>query len=183
MNWYLKIAQVSALNNIRPPSEDLYQVMEANMEFGMIGPDEMVNITDLSGGIGLAADDQQRVKSLADMIASPNGYVERIIVDDQNNVIEGQHRLDALRALGVQQVPVKRLIDISRAYNTEAMRAAARAVTNMHPDQAYYLVNNALEAIAETGSPEAALQEYEMGGKWNEAWKAALQAARLNSLS
>lgn len=103
----------AALRDVRPPRENISQVISANTNAGRVVGERFRPISELTGGVSNAADDQRRVASLVDAMSGPEGYVERLIVDDAGNVIEGQHRLEALRKLGVTDVPVLEYKDLS----------------------------------------------------------------------
>ena len=51
----------------------------------------------------------ERVRNLADEINSPGGYIERVVVDDAGNVLEGRHRVEALKHLGIEDTPIVRV--------------------------------------------------------------------------
>ncbi len=162
-----------------PPKEDLHELADASFAYGMIKEPEEVDINLLRGGyLSPGPREKERVEALKQAISSPDGYIERLVIDDKNNVIEGQHRLVALRELGVQQVPVVRIIDMENVYNIDKMENAIRSVkSELHPDQVTYFIKSVLEAIAKEGSTEAVLQQYEMPPAWQGAWEAALKVA------
>lgn len=175
--WMLKN---ESFNRILPPKEDLYELIDASFNYGMLGGDETVDISTLKGGTNLhQPKERERVKQLAAQISSPNGYFERIVIDDQNNVIEGQHRLDALRELGIRQVPVTKILNMENVFNIQKMKEEFKRVANkpLYPDQIHGFIISALEAIQDSGSPQKALEQYEMPPQWQAAWEAALKAA------
>ncbi len=160
------------------PKEDLNELADASFTYGVIKGPEEVDVNLLQGGITSDPREKEKVEALKQAMSSPNGYIERLVIDDQNNVLEGQHRLEALRELGIQKVPVVRIINMENIYNTDKMENAVRAAKpGLHPDQVTYFIRGILDSIAKEGSPEAVLQQYEMPPTWQEAWEAALKVA------
>lgn len=159
---------------IKPPSDNILNVRQANFQYPKSIGNQTVKIDELSGGVRLNdPTEAKRVKQLADKIASPDGYISRIIVDQNNNVIEGQHRLEALRQLGVQDVPVYKIEELADTMPVGKMESAVRAVGPIHPDHAGQLVNHALEHISEGGMESARQMNY---GKFQKHYNAALDA-------
>lgn len=165
---------------IRPSKENLANIIDANFSHGgkVVG-NKLVSVDSLEGGVGPSADDARRVKSLANQIEGPNGYFERIVVDQNGNVIEGQHRLDAAKLLGYKDIPVTELRDNATGFDTNAMMAATKGM-GLHPSQQNKVVEQALDTLHKTGSQEAAL-EYEIPG-FDDAFQAAIKAAQPNGL-
>jgi len=160
---------------IRPPSDNIRTVRESNFTHSRLVGNQNVKIGDLSGGVRLSdPQEKKRVKDLADKISSPDGYISRIIVDQDNNVIEGQHRLEALRQLGVQDVPVYKIEDLEATMPVDKMKSAMSAVGPIHSDHVNQLVDNALEHISEGGMDNARKMNY---GKFQKHYDAALDAA------
>jgi len=160
---------------IKPPSDNIRIVRESNFMHSRPVGNQTVKIGDLSGGVRLSDPyEKQRVKELADKISSPDGYISRIIVDQDNNVIEGQHRLEALRQLGVQDVPVYKIEDLEATMPVDKMKAAMSAVGPIHSDHVNQLVDHALEHISEGGMDSARQMNY---GKFQKHYDAALNAA------
>lgn len=169
--------QIQGLRDIRPPKEDIYETADANFMHGKPVGNDVAPIDSLTGGTRESSPfDAAHVKKLASQISGPEGFWERPIVDDVGNVVEGQHRIDAARMLGMTDVPVYRIKDLERGLPVDEMR---RAITGagLHPDQAHGVLRRALEAIDEAGSPQAAL-EYELPGPLNKPFQAALTAAQ-----
>lgn len=170
-----KPALVRALKDIRPSTDDVYSVMEANTTAGRVTGDKMMPIDKLTGGVTAAADDARRVDQLVEAMSSPEGYVSRLIVDDAGNVIEGQHRLEALRRMGVSEVPVTQYIDLERAVPFSAMRDAA-AAQNIHPNQANQIAKQLAEIYADEGGKMAEVLQYSAPKGFEKAWEAAIDA-------
>ena len=159
---------------IKPPSDNILNVRQANCQYPKSVGNQTVKIGELSGGVRLNnPTEAKRVKQLADKIASPDGYISRIIVDQNNNVIEGQHRLEALRQLGVQDVPVYKIEELADTMPVSNMESAIRAAGPIHPDHAGRLVSHALEHISEGGMESARQMDY---GKFQKYYNAALDA-------
>jgi hypothetical protein len=148
---------VLAGKEVRPPSDDVYEVASSNFSYPRMIGDQTVPIEELKGGVALnQVNEAKRVDALANQIASDEGYFSRIIVDQDNNVVEGQHRLEALRQLGAKEVPVYKIEDMSETFPVTKMEAAVQKAQPMPGEQASQIVKHALETIAETGSVQGA---------------------------
>tara|TARA_Y100000310_G_C20648036_1_gene797758 strand:- start:193 stop:927 length:735 start_codon:yes stop_codon:yes gene_type:complete len=168
---------VHGLRDIRPPKENLRTVFDSNFEHGRIIGDDTARVADLSGGVRLSdARARKRVDDLADNISGEDGYFERIIVDTKNNVVEGQHRLEAMRKLGVDEIPVVRMEDYGDSLPVDRMTKAVEDIGGIHSDHVNQLVDRAISAIQEAGSAKAALKDYELSG-FQKYFEAALKAA------
>lgn len=164
---------------VRAPREDIHDVAASNFTFGKPIGNKTVPIESLKGGVGPAANDAARVSDLAAKMQSQDGYIERLIVDDAGNVLEGQHRLDALRQIGQTQAPVTVIKDLSRGLDVDAMRGAVKQSAGpMRSDQVNQLVGHALDAIHEHGDPATAAANTVIPGQWDAPYKAALGAAQ-----
>ena len=171
------LARMKAIQElkVKPPSDNVANVRDANFSYPKTIGNQTVNIKDLTGGVRMSDPKEvQRVKALADKIASPEGYISRIIVDHNNNVVEGQHRLEALRQLGVKDVPVYKIEDLADTMPVNRMKSAIKAVGNIHPDQVHQLTQRALEDISEGGIKGARELDY---GAFQKHYDAALDAA------
>ena len=149
---------VLAGKDIRPPTDDVYEVADANFNYPRMIGNETVPIEQLKGGVSEQSGERKRVDELAKQIASDDGYFSRIIVDQNNNVIEGQHRLEALRELGAKEVPVFKIEDMGDTYPIMKMEAAVKKAQPMREEQASQIVKQAMNAIAETGSVQGAYE-------------------------
>jgi hypothetical protein len=160
---------------VKPPSDNIAVVKSANFEYPKIIGNQTLKINDVSGGVRMSDPyERKRVEALAQKMSSPNGYISRIIVDHKNNVIEGQHRLEALRHLGIEDVPVYKIEDLSDTMPVASMESALNAVAPIHPDHVNQLISHALEDIAENGIDHARTLDY---GKYQKFYDAALDAA------
>ena len=160
---------------VRPASEDVDQVLDATFKYGARGGNKTMPIDKLTGTLSTAADTAAKVDRLAETLRSPNSYISRLIVDDAGQVIEGQHRLAALRKLGEKEVPVTVIRDLSRGVDVAGMESAVRAAGRLHPDQARGVVQNTLEMVAEAGSVAKALATYELPRGFEHFYRAALE--------
>ena len=161
---------------VRSSTDDPYQALDATFKYGQVAGNRMMPIGKLGGGVASQAVEEARVKALADALRQPDSYISRLLVDDAGSVVEGQHRLEALRLLGEKTAPVTVLRDLGRGFDIGAMEAAVKSAGNVHPDQVKGIVQGALEAIAESGSPAKALG-YEIPG-WQKHFEAAVNAAK-----
>ena len=161
---------------IRPSSDDAYEVMDANFEYGKVGSNTNMPIKNMSGGVRMNdKKEAQRVSDLARKISSPDGYVSRILVDDLGNVLEGQHRLEALRYLGEKNAPVTVIQDLSNKYNIVEMKKAISG--QMRSDQSNQLVKAAIDALEDSGSVEQALADYVMPSNFQKVFEDAIKAS------
>lgn len=156
-------------NDIRMPKENIHTVMNSNFEYGRSVGTDIVKISDIHGVISTA--ETERVKKLAQQI--PNNYFERIIIDSDNNVIEGQHRLAALHLLNIEDVPVFRIEDMASTLPIEKMKQAMKNVGKIHSDHIHYLIKNIIEIIKDSGSAQKAVEEYDLTGRFQPYYKAA----------
>jgi hypothetical protein len=167
-------AAESALK-VKPPSDNILNVRQANFQYPKTVGNQTVSIDKLSGGVRMtSASEKQRVNDLANKISSPEGYISRLIVDQNNNVIEGQHRLEALRQLGIKDVPVYKIEELADTMPVSKMESAVKSVGSIHSDHVGQLVSHALEHIAEGGIDSARKMNY---GKFQKHYDAALDAA------
>jgi hypothetical protein len=164
---------------IRPAVEDVLDVAKGYSKYGIPGKREIVPIGKLRGGVRSTSEsDMARVSNLAKEIDGPDGYIARLIVDQDDNVIEGQHRLEALRQLKDQTVPIHRIVDLSSGYDVDAMEAAAKEA-GLRSDNVQQMVQNALETLQETGGDiQKALTEYEMPAHLQGPFAKVLSASR-----
>lgn len=167
---------LAALRDVRPPRENINQVISANTNAGRVVGERFRPISELAGGVSNAADDQRRVASLVDAMSGPEGYVERLIVDDAGNVIEGQHRLEALRKLGVTDVPVLEYKDFGRDISLPTLRDAAASAQSLHPDHANQIAANLAEIFADEGGNLAEVRKYAPPRGFEDAWNAAVSS-------
>jgi len=162
---------------VKPPTDDVYEVMDATFNYGKLGGNKTIPIDQLTGGVRMSdPTEARRVKELADKISSPEGYISRIIVDDSGNVLEGQHRLEALRLLGEKNVPVAVIEDLSNKYDISAMENAIQG--KFRSDQSNQLIRQAIDTLEEAGSVEKALSDYSMPPMFQQPFQDAIRASQ-----
>ena len=168
---------------LRGPREDLYEVMDAAFQHGVIVGPMWEYTSRLHGGAAMnQPSEATRVKTLASKISGFGGYWERPIVDEENVVMEGQHRIEAARHLGYKKVPIMRVMDLGRVFGYDQMMAAAAAVKQMPRDALHQIVTHALDTLyQEKGNVEEALM-YSLGGAYNAAFQAAINASKRTKL-
>jgi hypothetical protein len=158
---------------VRPPSDNITNVRNANFQYPKTIGDETVNINSITGNLRVDQQEQNRINRLADQISSPEGYISRIIVDQNNNVIEGQHRLEALRQLGAKEVPVYKIEELADTMPVRKMEEAINTVGNIHSDHVNQIMQYALDNIAEEGVQGARNFDF---GNFQKYYDAALNA-------
>lgn len=158
---------------IKPAEEDIYDVMDANFNYGHYVGDTTMPVSQLRGGA--SSGDRARVDDLVNQISGPDGYLRRLIVDQDGNVIEGQHRTDAFRELGITDAPVHQVKDLAADIDMERL-AHEMEPLNLHPDHEHQIIRQALEMINDSGSGAAAMLEYEFPRGWEDKFKAVLTA-------
>jgi hypothetical protein len=162
---------------VKPPTDDVYEVMDATFNYGKLGGNKTIPIDQLTGGVRMSdPTEARRVKELADKISSPEGYISRIIIDDSGNVLEGQHRLEALRLLGEKNVPVAVIEDLSNKYDISAMENAIQG--KFRSDQSNQLIRQAIDTLEEAGSVEKALSDYSMPPMFQQPFQDAIRASQ-----
>jgi hypothetical protein len=168
---------VSGFADVRPPREDIFEVAQANFAGRTQHTAKTVPIDQLSGGVSADPAEAKRVSNLVDLMSAPNGYLERLIVDTDGNVIEGQHRLEALRKMGVKEVPVIEIRELREGLPVDRMMDAMQEVRGLHRDQARQIIDQIAEAIADVGSVAEVRAQYAPPRGFERAWEAALNAA------
>jgi len=159
---------------VKPAEEDIHEVKDASFEFGRVVGDRVVPMASLTP-VGTADSDPERVAKLAEEISGDEGFITRLIIDTEGNIIEGQHRFAALESLGVEQIPVSVIEDLTIGVDMESVRAAVQGL-NLHPDQQHQLIQNSLELAKEAGSGEAALRENQLPEGYEEVYTKVLMA-------
>ena len=164
-------------DDIRPAKENINTVIDANTVGGRVSGDEIVNIKTLSGGPSKSSRGQKAVAETVEKMKGPEGYIERLIVDQDGNVIEGAHRLEALRRLGVEDVPITRIVDPTANINTASMRDAIEGVGNIrsdHVNQIMAQVGGMLDEVG--GDPSKVIAEFELPRGFEKYFHAALKS-------
>ena len=174
------VKNVGTKLRVKPPTDDVYEVMDATFEYAKLGGNKTLPIDQLTGGVRMTDPKEvKRVKDLAEKISSPDGYVSRIIVDDLGNVLEGQHRLEALRLLGEKNVPVAVIQDLSNKYDIPAMKKALEG--KFRSDKTRQLLKHSIDTLEEAGSIDKALSDFAMPARYQKPFEDAIKASKLKS--
>jgi hypothetical protein len=175
----VKIASPSTIR-ILPAPENIMDVLDATFSYGAYrGPGlgkQIVKVADLKGGVVGLKNPRvwDRIKLLAEAIDSPTGFIRRLIIDTEGNVIEGQHRLEALRFLRRKTAPVFIIEDLAPGVDIEALGKVVDRAQRMHSDQRHQLLTNVFEAIKEEGTVAAVVKEFEEPLGFEAGWNSAL---------
>jgi len=176
------IKNVGTKLRVKPPTDDVYEVMDATFDYAKLGGNKTLPIDQLTGGVRTTDPTEvKRVKELANKISSPEGYISRIIVDDLGNVLEGQHRLEALRLLGEKNVPVSVIEDLSNKYDIAAMKKALEG--KFRSDETRQLLKHSIDTLEEAGSIDKALSDFAMPAKYQKPFEDAIKASKLKPSS
>ena len=168
---------------IRPARENLRTVVDSNTIGGRVSGDEMLPIDSLSGGPSLSARGQKAVDDIVEQMSGPDGFIERLIVDQDNNVIEGAHRVEALRRLGIEQVPITRVVDPTANLDLPKMGEAINAVGPIHSDHVNQITAQVGDMLAEVGGdPAKVLQEFDLPKGFERFFRAALDSVSPKAL-
>jgi hypothetical protein len=146
-----------------PAKESLRAVADANFNYGIPIGNKVMDISSLKGIMSSSVDDQKKVNDLVAKIKSPDGFIERLIVDDAGNVLEGQHRLNALRKLGENQVPVSVIKNMDNAIND-------LTASGIRAENARQIVQNAYEMKSEAGSIGKAKKMFDIPSSYSSAY-------------
>jgi hypothetical protein len=175
------------LDDVRPARENMRTVIDSNTIGGRVVGDETVPIGLLSGGASTSAKAQKAIDDIADSMSGPEGFIERLIVDQDNNVIEGAHRLEALRKLGVDEVPVTRIVDPQASFtgkNLMGMRAAIDDVGPVHSDNVNRIVSDIGDMLADpavAGDPKKVAKVFDFPKGYEKHYQAALKSIELGA--
>jgi hypothetical protein len=174
------VKNVGTKLRVKPPTDDVYEVMDATFEFAKLGGNKTLPIDQLTGGVRMTDPKEvKRVKELAEKISSPDGFVSRIIVDDLGNVLEGQHRLEALRLLGEKNVPVSVIEDLSNKYDIAAMKKALEG--KFRSDETRQLLKHSIDTLEEAGSIDKALSDFAMPARYQKPFEDAIKASKVKA--
>lgn len=173
----MKIIEAAYPLPIRPSSDNIDTVLDSNFMNGRVFGNEIVPVDSLSSMMSDAADDQARVRDLAARMSGPDGYISRILVDPDGNIIEGQHRYHAVRQLGHTHIPITRIGEITHGFPVEAMHQAVKqAAPSLHIEQIRQVVAHVCSDVREVGSVQAVRDEFEFPRGWEAPFEAALAA-------
>lgn len=132
-----------ASNNlpIKPASEDVYHVINSNFPYGKLIGNRTMPIEKLHGGVNLQDPvEKKRVENLVKLLSNPTGYISRLIVDQDGNVVEGQHRFSALQILKADLIPVTIIKDLAANINVTQLKHAIKTVQPMRSDNLHQLI-------------------------------------------
>jgi len=161
---------------IKPPSDNVSEVAQSS---GLTAGKKNTTkpISELSGGVDLKQEkERRRVDKLKEEITSEGGYISRLIVNKDGEVIEGQHRLEALRELGFTEVPVVELLGpddfISDVIGLRKAieDAGLKSVTSQNE-----LVDNITEILVDEKGDVSQLEFYEAPRGYEKPWFAAVK--------
>lgn len=161
---------------IKPPSDNVSEVAQSS---GLTAGKKNTTkpISELSGGVDLKQEkERRRVDKLKEEITSEGGYISRLIVSKDGEVIEGQHRLEALRELGFTEVPVVELLGpddfISDVIGLRKAieDAGLKSVTSQNE-----LVDNITEILVDEKGDVSQLEFYEAPKGYEKPWFAAVK--------
>ncbi len=160
---------------IKSSPDDTYEVGEAN-GLTIAQEKDQVDVNLLNGGTDLRQpSERNRVDALKAKIMSDEGYIARLIIDAQNNVVEGQHRLDALRELGFDKAPVVRLFGISDFVEENALQAILTSNEVHHSDHRNRLIEMLCKILYDEKGNVNELKEYEAPRGFEKGWNAAVE--------
>ena len=159
---------------VKPTPDDVYDVASSNFTYPKVSGNKTVSIDDLTGGVRMDdPGEQARVADLVGKMQGPDGYISRLIVDQDGNVLEGQHRLEALRAIGETRVPVAVVKDLSNGYDVGKIQDTLKSIGGLGSDQRNQIMERAFDVADEAGSPAQALQDYELPPPYDKHFTAA----------
>ena len=161
---------------IRPSTDDLYEVLSAQTNAGRAMPNTLIPIENMSGGVNLADPRQRaRVDDLKAKMLGDDGHISRIIADHEGNVVEGQHRFEALRELGATHVPVEQFRDYGAMVDTPSYYDAIKNAQRIPSDNQNSIGAMALENYAEAGNLAAAREMWEAPRGFEPAYWGAME--------
>ena len=159
---------------IKTSSDDIHSVAEAN-DLTVSISYENVPIYELSGGVNIYDNNERnRINKLKEMILS-NRFISRLIIDGNNNVIEGQHRFQALSELNFDYVPVVRLKGIDDYIkNRDEISNILRENGVLNSDHRYYIISNISKIISDEKGNVNSLMDYIPPKGYEKAWNLAI---------
>ncbi len=157
--------------DIRSPSDSVVRSAATGTYEGATSTkNEVAAVDSLEGGVRLNdPKERARVDALKQSLQDPNGYFERVVVDGDGNVIEGQHRLEAARELGIRD------FILPKAEITRPLAAEGLTSYRYRPDNGSHIAigaKNDAEALTEaarslsSGNPDIAKLDVWDGEKY-----------------
>ncbi len=161
---------------IRPSPDDVIEVAEAH-GLTVAREYDMVDVSSLLGGVDLnQTSERRRVDALKEKILSDDGYVARLIIDCDNHVLEGQHRLEALRELGMDKAPVVRLKGSDDLIpDVKSVDEVLKANGVLNSDHRHRLIEMLAGFIHEEKGNVTELREYIPPRGFETGWNAAVE--------
>ncbi len=112
------------------------------------------------------ASDRERIDRLKEEILSDDGYIAKLVIRPDGEVVEGQHRAWALKELNFDNAPV------AIVYAPEDVipdpKALVAALPKMRSDHLNQLVSQLLQIVFAKEN----LDDYDPPRGWEEAWNA-----------
>lgn len=163
MNFKSWLENRKAILPIKTPSEDIHDVLASNYNYGKIVGNKTLPVNQIKTIINANdPNDKERIDNLVQQMSSPSGYISRIIVDNENNVIEGRHRLESFKKLGFETIPVVVVKDLEKEYNITEVFSKLKETTKLHKDQIRSLILEAINALEQSNNSEDAIQNFKM---------------------
>jgi len=160
-----------------PARENLQTVVESNTLGGRVSGDETVSIDSLFSVTSPSKRAQDAITNIVSQMSGPEGYIERLIVDQDGNVVEGAHRLEALRRLGISEVPITRIVDPTASLDISSLKDAIKGAGEIHPDHVNQIMSQVGDMLASTGNnPEKVLEEYTFPEGYEKYFEATLNS-------
>lgn len=155
--------------DIKPPSEDIYGVGEAN-GLTIKNIKETIPIKNIGfGGVRINdPNERKRIDNLKKEILK-NKFISRVIVDSDNNIIEGQHRYEAMKELGFDFIPVVKLFGIDDYINSKMIYKLLDKY-KIHSDYKNQIINMVAEIIANENGNYLELKNYEPPKGYENIW-------------
>jgi hypothetical protein len=134
-----------------------------------------VDIADLAGMLRLnQPEERRRVDALKAKILSEEGLISPIIVSANGEVIEGQHRLAAMRELGATEMPVAVSYEASDFIpDVDALKKSLSGFS-LHRQQVDQLIGNLAEMLMDEKGDANELSSYDMPKPFDAVFKVAV---------
>ena len=161
---------------VRPSPDDAFQAAAATYEAPIVLGNRTMHVTQIDGGVDLAQPtERSRVDALVQQMRGPDGHIARIIVEQDGTVVEGAHRLEALRAMGIDQVPVVVIADALEGIDADTAIRGIKSSQALHTEQARDVLRQALDMVRESGSVMQAMQDWVLPAGYEAAFRAAFE--------
>jgi hypothetical protein len=154
-----------------PNASELRNAGQGTFTGGYYTERKTVKLSDIAPvtKINLSLEEQRRISKIVNSIKSGKGYIERLIIDADGNIIEGGHRYLALKELGITDIPVVQLTEKARLLkNYNNILSEYSKVSELRPEQTRQMVEQAIDIINKEGI--SALDEFEMPKQFQQSW-------------